>query len=88
MAMRHQAQDEVPQAELRIPTEWLMPWLDLEAVRQAQRPDTDATMTAEFLTLSGVELTSFNNDFTQFSEPTDKDVLWVMKNYIESAATR
>jgi hypothetical protein len=56
MAMRHQSQDEVPQAEVRIPTEWLMPWLDLEAVRQAQRPDTDATMTAEFLTLSGVEL--------------------------------
>lgn len=33
-----------------------MPWLDLDAVRQAQRPDTVATMTGEYLSLSGVEL--------------------------------
>ncbi len=57
MVMRHPAPEEVPQAEVRIPTDWLMPWLDLEAVRRAQRPDTDATMTGEFLTLAGVELT-------------------------------
>ena len=57
MAMRHPAPEEVPPAEVRIPTEWLMSSLDLEAVRRAQRPDTDATMTGEFLTLAGVELT-------------------------------
>ncbi len=57
MAMRHPAPAEVPPAEVRIPTDWLMPWLDLEAVRGAQRPDTEATMTGEFLTLSGLELT-------------------------------
>ena len=44
------------EATLEIPTEWLMPWLDLDAVRGAQRADTVATMTGEYLTLSGVEL--------------------------------
>jgi hypothetical protein len=44
------------EAAVQIPTDWLMPWLDLEAVRQAQRPDTIATLTADHLTLSGVEL--------------------------------
>jgi hypothetical protein len=48
--------DQSTEATLEIPTEWLMPWLDLDAVRQAQRPDTVATMTAEYLSLSGVEL--------------------------------
>ena len=38
---------------------------------------------SDFEKLSGVELTSFNNDFTQFAEPTEEDVVWVMKNYIE-----
>jgi hypothetical protein len=45
-----------PEATLEIPTEWLMPWLDLDAVREAQRSDTVATMTGEYLRLSGVEL--------------------------------
>ena len=57
MAMRQPAPEEVPEAEARIPTNWLMQGLDLEAVRRAQRPDTDATLTGEFLTLAGVELT-------------------------------
>jgi hypothetical protein len=48
--------DQSTEATLEIPTEWLMPWLDLDAVRQAQRPDTVATMTGEYLNLSGVEL--------------------------------
>jgi hypothetical protein len=48
--------EDGPEAILEIPTEWLMPGLDLEAVRQAQRPDTVATMTGEHLSLSGVEL--------------------------------
>jgi hypothetical protein len=43
-------------AALEIPVDWLMPGLDLDAVRQAQRPDTLATLTADHLTLSGVEL--------------------------------
>lgn len=33
-----------------------MPWLDLDTVRQAQRPDTLATLTSEHLTLAGLEL--------------------------------
>ncbi|TMC27392.1 MAG: hypothetical protein E6I84_00655 [Chloroflexi bacterium] len=48
--------DDSPGAMLEIPTEWLMPWLDLDAVREAQRADTTATMTGEYLNLSGVEL--------------------------------
>jgi hypothetical protein len=57
MAIRHPASDDSPFAEIRLPTDWLMPWLDLETVRQAQRPDTHATLTSEFLTLSGLEIT-------------------------------
>lgn len=56
MAIQPEIHSDVPQAKVQIPTEWLMPWLDLDAVRQAQRPDTLATMTSDFLTLSGVEL--------------------------------
>jgi hypothetical protein len=48
--------NETPDASLEIPTEWLMPGLDLETVRQAQRPDTTATLTSEYLFLAGVEL--------------------------------
>jgi hypothetical protein len=58
----------------------------LKRIAEAQAEFWDAM--SEFEKLTGVELTSFNNDFTQFAEPTDKDVLWVMKNYIEGAATR
>jgi hypothetical protein len=45
------------EAEIRIPAEWLMPGLDLAAVKEAQRPDSRATLTSEYLTISGVELT-------------------------------
>ena len=31
---------------LEIPTDWLMPGLDLDAVREAQRPDSTATLTS------------------------------------------
>ncbi len=48
--------DDSAEATLEIPTEWLMPWLDLDGVRQVQRADTVATMTGEYLSLSGVEL--------------------------------
>jgi hypothetical protein len=57
MAIRNPAQDSSPYAEIRLPMDWLMPWLDLETVKQAQRPDTHATLTSEYLTLSGLEIT-------------------------------
>lgn len=56
MADQPAAHSEVPEASVQIPSDWLMPWLDLETVRQAQRPDTLATLTSDYLTLSGVEL--------------------------------
>ena len=54
---RMPALPEQSEAEIRIPAEWLMPGLDLEAVREAQRSDSRATLTGDFLTISGVELT-------------------------------
>ena len=53
MAIQPELQPETPEAKIEIPTDWLMRWLDLDAVRQAQRPDALATMTGYFLTLSG-----------------------------------
>jgi len=41
---------------LDIPTDWLMPGLDLDTVRDAQRSDTTATLTSERLSLAGLEL--------------------------------
>lgn len=56
MAVQPDSTPETPQATVEIPTDWLMPWLDLDMVRQAQRPDTQATLTSDYLTLSGLEL--------------------------------
>lgn len=56
MAVQPELHPDIPQAQIEMPAEWLMPGLDLDAVRQAQRPDTLATLTSEVLTLSGVEL--------------------------------
>lgn len=56
MAAQPEAKSEIPQATIEIPTDWLMPWLDLDMVRQAQRPDTVANLTSDYLTLSGLEL--------------------------------
>jgi hypothetical protein len=56
VAVQPDFRDNIAQAALEIPSAWLMPWLELDAVRQAQRPDTVATMTDDYLTLSGVEL--------------------------------
>lgn len=56
MAVQPELHAEIPQAQIEMPAEWLMPGLDLDAVRQAQRPDTRATLTGDALTLSGVEL--------------------------------
>lgn len=56
MATQPEPDEDVAEAALKIPTDWLMPWLDLDAVRQAQRVDTTATLTGDYLVLSGVEL--------------------------------
>jgi len=56
MASRPSPYGDIPEAALEIPTAWLMPGLDLEGVRQAQRPDTTATLTGDYLVLAGVEL--------------------------------
>ena len=48
--------DEAPRAQVRVPTEWLMPLLTLELVREAQRPDTHANLTSEWLTMMGIEI--------------------------------
>ncbi len=47
---------DTSQATVEIPTDWLMPGIDLDVVRQAQRPDTVATLTSDYLTLTGLEL--------------------------------
>jgi hypothetical protein len=47
---------DIPEAMLEIPSDWLMPGLDLEAVRDAQRSDTTSTLTSERLSLAGLEL--------------------------------
>jgi hypothetical protein len=56
VANQPEQQGETSDAALEIPADWLMPGLDLNAVREAQRPDSIATLTAELLTLRGVEL--------------------------------
>jgi hypothetical protein len=56
VAVQPELPGDIPGAEIKIPTNWLMPWLDLEMVRQAQRSDTAATLTGDHLSLSGVEL--------------------------------
>jgi hypothetical protein len=56
VASQPELQGDTSDAALEIPADWLMPGLDLQAVRESQRPDTIATLTADHLTLSGVEL--------------------------------
>ena len=56
MASQPELQGETSDAALEIPADWLMPGLDLEAVREAQRPDTIATLSADHLSMKGVEL--------------------------------
>ena len=55
----------------------------LRRIAEAQAEFWDAM--SEFEKLSGVALTSSNHDFTQFAEPTNQDVLWVMKNCVDDA---
>ena len=56
MAVAEPTPEELAQAEVRIPADWLMPWLDLSSVQEAQRPDAFATLTSQELTISGVEV--------------------------------
>jgi len=56
VANQPELQGETSDAALEIPADWLMPGLDLDAVRVAQRPDTIATLSANHLSLMGVEL--------------------------------
>lgn len=56
MANQPDPRSDIPEAMLEIPTDWLMPGLDLDAVREAQRPDTTAMLTSERLSLAGLEL--------------------------------
>ncbi|MDQ6712340.1 MAG: hypothetical protein M3Z28_04005 [Candidatus Dormibacteraeota bacterium] len=56
MANQPELPGETSDASLHIPADWLMPGLDLQAVRTAQRADTVATLTGDHLTLRGVEL--------------------------------
>lgn len=43
------------QAQIRIPDDWLMPGLDLETVKQTQRPDSNIEMESG-LKMAGVEI--------------------------------
>lgn len=56
MANPSELPGDASDAALQIPADWLMPGLDLQAIREAQRPDSVATLTADHLTLKGVEL--------------------------------
>jgi hypothetical protein len=56
VAAQPERHGDISDASLEIPAEWLMPGIDLSTVREAQRPDTVATLTSDNLTLSGVEL--------------------------------
>ena len=56
MANQPELHGDTSDAALDIPADWLMPGLDLEAVREAQRHDTVATLSGDHLSLKGVEL--------------------------------
>jgi hypothetical protein len=56
VATQPELHGDTSDAAVEIPTDWLMPGLDLELVRQAQRPDSVATLTSDHLTLTGLEL--------------------------------
>ncbi len=56
MATQPELHGDTSEAAVEIPTDWLMPGLDLDLVRQAQRADTVATLTSDHLTLAGLEL--------------------------------
>lgn len=56
VATQHEVEEDVPEAAIVVPADWLMALVDEEMVRQAQRPDTLVRLEADGLKLSGVEL--------------------------------
>jgi hypothetical protein len=54
MASPHGA--DVAQAVLKLPTEWLMPWVDVETIREAQRADALIKSSDGTVIMVGVEL--------------------------------
>lgn len=56
MATQPEVDEQVPEASIVLPTDWLMTLVDEDLVRRSQRPDTIVRMAADGLTLSGVEL--------------------------------
>ena len=56
MATQQEADDQAPEASIRVPSEWLMALVDEDLVRRSQRSDTLISLGADGLTLSGVEL--------------------------------
>jgi len=56
VATQHEVEEDVPEASIDVPADWLMALVDEELVRQAQRPDTLVRLGADGLKLSGVEL--------------------------------
>jgi hypothetical protein len=56
VATQHEVEEDVPEASISVPTDWLMALVDVELVRQSQRPDTIVRLGADALKLSGVEL--------------------------------
>ncbi len=56
MAVHDVGVEEAPRAQVRVPTDWLMPLTTLDLVRQAQRPDTHANLTSGWLTMLGIEI--------------------------------
>jgi hypothetical protein len=56
MAVPQHASSDVPQAVLRLPLDWLMPWVDVDTIREAQRPDVLVKSAETTLVMAGVEL--------------------------------
>jgi hypothetical protein len=56
VAIQPEADDQVPEAAIQIPADWLMALLDEETIRGSQRPDTRISLGPGGLSLSGVEL--------------------------------
>jgi hypothetical protein len=56
MTMPQPASSDVPQAVLKLPLDWLMPGVDPQTIREAQRPDVLVKTSESTLTMAGVEV--------------------------------
>ena len=54
--MPQPASSDVAQAVLKLPLDWLMPWVDTDTIREAQRPDVLVKTVGTTLTIAGVEV--------------------------------